>query len=280
MNYVNFFGHKVSKLIVGDNPMTGHSYIEDKTPGIEMLKYYTAEKIKETFHHLEELGYNTMLPLADPYLVRLLKEYQAEGGNLQCIWQPYMPMNQDVSMREISSLNTIGIYHQGTTTDYLYETGNVDKIKKNIEMFRKLDVPVGLASHNPEVIERCEEENWGADFYLACMYNARRNRKGEPSGFLTGKTKAHVVFQPQDRAIMLNTLKQIDKPVIAYKIYAGGQLFINKTEEEKKVIIQDAYNEIFTALKPDDFAAIGVFQRDSDQLKEDMDLYNEWYEGR
>ena len=77
---------------------------------------------------------------------------------------------------------------------------------------------------------------------------------------------------------MLNTLKQIDKPVIAYKIYAGGQLFINKTEEEKREIIKDAYNEIFTALKPDDFAAIGVFQRDEDQLKEDMELYNEWYE--
>lgn len=29
MNTVNFFGHQVTKLIIGDNPMNGHSYIED-----------------------------------------------------------------------------------------------------------------------------------------------------------------------------------------------------------------------------------------------------------
>ena len=47
MNTVNFFGHEISKLIIGDNPMTGHSYIQNIIPGQEMLEYYTAEKIKE-----------------------------------------------------------------------------------------------------------------------------------------------------------------------------------------------------------------------------------------
>ena len=47
MNTVNFFGHQVSKLIIGDNPINGHSYIEDKIPGREMKEYYTAERIKE-----------------------------------------------------------------------------------------------------------------------------------------------------------------------------------------------------------------------------------------
>ena len=36
------------------------------------------------------------------------------------------------------------------------------------------------------------------------------------------------------------------------------------------------YEEIFTSLKPDDFAAVGVFQRDEDQLRENVELYNEW----
>ena len=181
MNYVDFFGHKVSKIIVGDNPMTGHSYIEDKTTGYDMLSYYTAENIKKTLKHMEELGINTMLPLADPYMVRVIYEYQRSGGNIQTIWQPYMPMNQDVSMREIkmrSVLNTIGIYQQGTSTDYNYEIGNINEIKENIKKFRELGVPVGLGTHLPEVIEKAEEENWGIDFYMACMYNLRRKREG------------------------------------------------------------------------------------------------------
>ena len=144
-------------------------------------------------------------------------------------------------------------------------------------MWRELGVPVGLGTHVPEVIERSEEEDWGVDFYLACMQNARRERRGEQSGFLTGKTKANLVFYPEDRPVMLNCLKKVEKPIIAFKIFAGGQMFIGKTEEEKRQLIKNAYDEVFSALKPNDLGAIGVFQRDSDQIKENADLYNEWY---
>lgn len=278
---VDFFGKKVSKLIVGDNPMTGHSYIEDVTTGAEMKQYYTAENIKATFKHIEEMGINTMLPLADPYIVRLLQEHQDAGGNIQCIWQPYMPLKQQVSMWQLQTLNTIGIYHQGTTTDMLYKQGKIDEIKENIKMWREgLGVPVGLASHQPEVIQRCEEENWGADFYLASLHSGDHWRKGVQSGFITGATKAHVVFTLEDRPLMLETIKHIDKPVIAYKIFAGGQIFLGKTEEQKRETIKAVYEEVFSVLKPNDMAALGIFQRDKDELKENVELFNEWYNSK
>ena len=278
MNQVNFLGHQVSKLIVGDNPFNGHSYIEGKTSGEEMKTYYTAEKIKEALREIEKNGYNTMLPLADPYIIRILKEYQREGGRLQFIFQPYMPMDQEVSMRQMMELNTIGIYHQGTTTDFLFENGRTDEIRKRLAQYRKMGIPVGLGTHRPDVIETSEREGWDVDFYLACMQNARRDRHGEPSGFLTGKTKVGLKFYPEDRPVMLECLKKVDKPVIAFKIFAGGQMFLDKTEEEKRYMIKGAYNEVFTALKPNDLAAIGVFQRDSNQIKEDAELYEEWYQ--
>ena len=135
MKQVDFFGHRISKLIIGDNPFTGHSYIEDQITGQEMLDYYSAENIKKALKRIEELGYTGMLPLADPYIVRILQEHQhANGSKLQFIWQPYMPMDQQVSMRSLKALNTIGIYHQGTTTDYLYETGGTAKIRENLKM--------------------------------------------------------------------------------------------------------------------------------------------------
>ena len=280
MNTVDFFGHKITKLIIGDNPINGHSYIEYKTTGKEMKSYYTAENVKAALKHLEEVGFNAMLPLADPYMTRVLSEYQQSGGNLKYIWQPYMPMDQRVSMRQMKEVNTIGIYHQGTTTDFLYEQGDIEKIKENIKMWRELGTPVGLASHYPEVIARCEDEDWGADFYLASLHNSRRGRRGEPSGFLTGKTKSNISFHAVDRPLMLDVVKQIDKPVIAYKIFAGGQMFIGTTEEEKRRMIKEVYDEVFTALKPNDLAAIGVFQRDIDEIKEDYDLYMEWYNSK
>ena len=37
----DFFGTQVTKVIIGDNPMTGHSYIQDRITGEEMASYYT-----------------------------------------------------------------------------------------------------------------------------------------------------------------------------------------------------------------------------------------------
>ena len=47
MQYVNFFGHSVSKLILGDNPFNGHSYITDYISGDEMSDFHTEAKIFE-----------------------------------------------------------------------------------------------------------------------------------------------------------------------------------------------------------------------------------------
>ena len=76
-----------------------------------MKNFYTAEKILETLFKAEENGIRAMLPLADPFIVRLLAEYERAGGKMKYIFQPYMPMNQDVSIRQMMALkNTIGIY--------------------------------------------------------------------------------------------------------------------------------------------------------------------------
>lgn len=279
MNTVDFFGHKVSKLIVGDNSMTGHSYIEDIAPGADMKKYYTAENIKAALRKIQAKGINTMVPLAHPYMVRLFEEFQYEGGEMQIIWQPWVNTpNMEDSIKDVpKTLNTIATYHQGTTTDYLYEMGEIEQIKRNIQALKEFGVPVGIGTHYPEVVERCEEENWGADFYMACMQNARRGRRGEQSGFITGKTKAHVKFYPEDRPIMLETLKKIEKPIIAFKIFAGGQMFVDKTEEEVNGLLKGVYEEVFSALKPNDIAAMGVFQRDNDQITQNIKMYEEWY---
>lgn len=278
VNKVNFLGHEVTRLIVGDNPMNGHSYIEDSITGLEMKKYYTAERIKATFKHIEEQGINGMLPLADPYITRLLWEYQNQGGNLKLIWQPYPPIGMDRSIRIIpKSLDTIGSYHQGTTTDLFFEKQDFDTIKENLKKMHETGKPVGLGTHYPEIIERSEEEGWEVDFYVACLQNARRGREGEESGFITGKEKQGLVFYPEDRPIMLNTLRKVNKPIVAFKIFAGGQMFEGKDENGVKEAIKGAYDEVFSALKPDDIAAIGVFQRDKDQIKQNIEIYNEWY---
>jgi len=160
-----------------------------------------------------------------------------------------------------------------------FETGRADEIPPMLKTLKEASgLLVGLGTHRPEIIEICEKENWGADFYMACMYNLRREREGEESGFITGKSKADIVIVPEDRAVMLETLKSVEKPVIAFKIFAGGQMLVEQPEEKRRNLIKDTYNTIFTSLKPNDFAVAGIYGKNHDQLTENVNVLNEWYE--
>lgn len=280
MKYVDFFGHKVSKLILGDNPFNGHSYIANFINGQEMVEYATENRILDAMHQMEELGVNTMLPLADPYIIRILRHYRANGGKMNFIFQQYQPMNIEVSLRHIMEVDPIGIYVSGSYSDVRFETGRVNEIHDMLKTMRTAGIKVGLGTHHPEMIETSEREGWDADFYMACMYNFRRRREGEESGFLTGKSKAGIVVEPSDRPLMLKALQGVKKPVIAFKLFAGGQMLVQKAPEERRELITDAYDTVFGALKPNDFGVIGVFQKYHDQIKEDIEIFDEWAERR
>ena len=262
----DFFGTQIMRMIVGDNPVTGHSYIQDIISGEDMKNYYTPEKIAELYFRCEELGFNAILPLASPDILAALKKYRSAGGKLNIIFQPYNPTSLEKNLDEMMELSPIATYHQGTTADMLIETGDMDTLHKNMELIKKTGLPTGFATHVPEYALRCEEENWGADFYMTCLYNMRRGRRGEPSGFITGKTKTDIEFYPEDRFEMFKAIQEIQKPCIAYKILAGGNIFREQPQDKYKEISEKYIGEVYKNIKPTDITCIGVFQRDFDQL--------------
>ena len=169
MLYVDFFGHSISKLIIGDNPFNGHSYITQYVTREEMIDYHTEDKILEAMHKMEDLGITTMLPLAEPYMIRILRHYRNNGGKMKFIFQCYSPMNPDASMRQMEAVDPIGVYVTGSFTDVRFETGKVDEIHEMLEKYHQMGIKVGLGTHHPEVIAASEKEGWNTDFYLACM---------------------------------------------------------------------------------------------------------------
>ena len=124
---VDFLGHTVTRMIVGDNPQTGHSYIEDRISGAEMKEFYTQEKILETLFVIQDAGYNTIMPLSSPSNLEILKKFRKLGGKLNIIFQPYTPIPLAESLPMMLELEPIGIYHQGTKTDFYNETGEMER---------------------------------------------------------------------------------------------------------------------------------------------------------
>jgi len=272
---VNFLNHDVTRLIVGDNPVHGHVYIQDMYTGEDAVAFYTHDIIVNMLLRARETGYNTALLLASPVMLAALREFNAEWrGGLKVIFQTYPPSinNFAENVNEMLEFNPIAIYHQGSTGEHLIETGEVDTYLANVETIRKTGVPAGMAFHDPENVLRAEQENWCADFYVLCPYNSRRDRKGEQSGFITGKSKSDLIFYPEDRFTMFPIIRNIQKPVVLIKPLAGGQVLVGKPEEEHPAIIEKYMAEAYANIKPTDIVCVGVFQRDKDQLKENANI--------
>ncbi len=272
-----FLGHNVTRLIAGDNPFGGHSYIDPIITGKEMKEFcYDTKKLYELYFQLEEAGFDCMFPLADPVFVQILKEYKRDGGKMKFIFQSYSPMLDEPMARQLIELDPIGLYVSGTKTDVLYEKGQVEEIKAVIAKCKDiLQKPIGVGSHYPEVMEKAEKEEWGADFLVGCLHNLRRGRFGEESGFITGKTKAGVKFFMEDRALMLDVLSKSKMPCIAFKLFSGGNALLSEDRNQVRETIKNCYREVFSALKPNDLGAVGMFTKYTDQIKEDIELYHE-----
>ena len=266
MKTVSFFGHDVTRLILGDNPFNGHSYIQDEVTGEAMNEFYTREKILETLFEAERLGFNTMMPLASPKMLEVLSEYLDRGGGMQIIFQPFPAEPTEVNLEKMLKYKPIAVYHQGTTTDYLNETEQVDVIRTNMKIYKSAGLPVGVGTHVPETVLKAEAEDWGADFYVACLYNARRNNRFQQSGYITGKTKENLIFYPEDRFLMYDVIRKTSKPFITIKIFAGGQIFSGKAADQHKEIAESMIREVYANIKTNDVCAVGIFQRDRNLL--------------
>ena len=277
MKTVDFFGEKLSRLIMGDNPFNGHSYVPEIYDGEEMMDYYTAENAVKAMFEAEINGITACMPLATDYMLRVLRDYRNQGGNMAIIFQPYPAIPLAINIRMMMALEPIAIYHQGTTTDNLTESGDVQTLKDNIKMLKDTGLPIGLGTHVPETVMRSEQEDWGVDFYSTCLCNARRGDEGRQSGFITGETKK-LVFRIDDRFDMYDVVSAVSKPFILYKLFAGGQIFYDKSEEQCREAIYDAFKEADARIKPSDMLCIGVYQKYKNQLKENVDIYKSTYE--
>lgn len=268
---VNFFGTEVTRMIIGDNPFHGNSYIPDMHPGAEMLEYYNQTNVLATLDHAWECGYNTVLALASDFMLETLQIHRRNGGKMNIIFQSYPPADFKESVERMAALNPLGIYHQGTTFDEFCEKGEFHIIRDRIKLIQDHGIKAGIGTHVPESAIRAEEENWGADFNVLCLHNTRTRGQAKESYFFTGKKK-ELVFYPEDRPLMFDVIRKIPKPVIAFKIFSGGTMFRNKTPEEQSQAAFHAIEETYSNIKDTDLCAIGVFQKHKDHLKENAEF--------
>jgi len=260
---------QISRLICGCNPIYGNSH-ESSDLDKEMVDYFTTANIKAMLAECERQGVNTFQGVANMYCERLIYEYWNEGGKIQWIAQTdSREGNMIANVRVAARFKPVGVYHHGTRTGNLWRTGRIDELKPIIDELKSLGIAAGVGAHFPEIIEYCEEKDWGVDFYMASFFNVYKVETAWRESYLVSGVRKPETYDHADTLRMVKTVQATQKPCLGFKILGAGKQA--KTEESQRAAFEFALSNI----KPTDGVVVGMFPKRSPQVAENAALVTE-----
>jgi hypothetical protein len=264
---IPFGPHTISRLIVGGNPVSANSHVSSELD-LEMRDYFTTANAKKLLHDCERSGIDTWQSRGDRHIIRTLSEYRQEGGRIQWIAQTATEYGDlQRNLREICALKPIGIYHHGSNTDKLWQTGKLDQLCDNLKAIRQTGAQAGLGTHIPEVVDYAESKGWDFDFYMTCVYHLTRTP--EEAAKLAGHAVKGEYFRDADREEMLARVRRTSKTCLIFKVYGATRQCA--TADSRRAAIDLA----FRSAKPHDAVVIGMFPKRQEQVQENCRLVTE-----
>ncbi|MFH1718915.1 MAG: hypothetical protein ABIF19_16285 [Planctomycetota bacterium] len=210
---------KISRLFCGGNLISGFAHSRDLIYVSSLLrKYFTDDKVMETFEICEELGINTAILRLDEPCIRIINKYWNDrGGKMQWIAQVKMTSTDPTSeAKEAIDNGAIGVYVHGGVADTFVENGRTDLLAKAVEFIKQQGAIAGMGGHSVKVPMACEEAGVGVDFYMKTLHSHKywsADRQPEHDNIWSKTPEETIEF-----------MKKVDKPWIAYKVMAAGAI--------------------------------------------------------
>jgi hypothetical protein len=265
--------HRVSRLIVGANPIYGYSHF-NRQYDRHMREWFTDERIVQLLVDCEKAGINTWQYSFHYDQKRQIPKIRAAGCNLQFIclaasWHydektgrtPQEVLDGTIKCAQAAAeFKPIGITFHGGATDILFRAGKIDLLKTYVNAVHDLGTLAGISTHNPKILETLHEKNFGNDFYMTGLHYVTR----KPDEWMKeiGTLPLDEGWISSDPPKMAAAIREVDKPALVYKVLAAGRKC--QSEEQKRQAIEWAYKNI----KPTDATIIGLYPRYSDQVSE------------
>ncbi len=246
---------EVSRLIVGSNPFTGKSHLDAATDA-DMRFHFTKRRVFDMLDRCYEVGINAVQSRGSMPVMGLLKEYRDEGGKLLWLAQTGKDLRTfEEELDEMMKYAPSAICIHGELSDALYLSGELDRLGGLLDCMRRKDLPVGICSHFPEVLEYAEEKGLHPDYYMASVYNLfypDRSKDKNPTGER---------FEESDVPRMYQTIRQLSAPTVALKILGAGRRCADQEE------VKAAFIEAFASMKAGDGVLVGMFDKYVDQVR-------------
>ena len=252
---------RISRLICGGNLISGYAHSRDLIYVSPLLKkYFTDEKIMETWSICESSGINTCIIYAgDKRAVSLFKRYKDEyGGRMQWLSQTEPnSLNIERAVGEALEYGASAVFLVGNLGDRWTFDGRVDLIEKFVNCVKKQSVPAGVACHSIQTPIAVETACIDVDFYMKTMHSenywSRRRPEQNKSVIDNYAVDNYWDMTPQQT---IEFMGEVKKPWIAYKVLAAGAIHP-----------KDGFKYAFE--NGADFACVGMFDW---QVEEDIVL--------
>jgi hypothetical protein len=260
--------HRVSRLIVGSNPISGYSYLGRELDQ-EMKAYFTPERTLAMLQECERLGINTHQYSMASKATEVYRKLREQGSKLQLIglhrdWKEVKPMLQ--------ANRPIAVAHHGGVTDKLFREGRGGQVRDFVKAAHDEGLLAGVSSHNPDNIKRIADEGWQVDFFMTCFYFLTREKPPSGDGpappAVLGST-VEKTFYKADPPAMCAVIRQVEQPCLAFKILGAGRLCASQQ------IVREAFRFAFTHIKPIDAVIVGMYPRRIDQPRSNADYTRE-----
>jgi hypothetical protein len=271
---VPFGPHRITKMIVGSNPLYGYSHFNSILDKL-MVEYFTDDRTVKFLLDCEKAGINTWQSNFRERTQRQFSRMRDAGCKVHwiCLSDPEAENPKATTPEEIRAAmaaavgravpnKPIGIAHHGGVTDTLFREGKIDLLKDFIDMVHDKGFMAGISTHNPAVIEAVEEKGWNNDFYMTCFYRVTRLSEEFQQEF--GVIPVGETYVASDPERMCAMARQVKKPCLGFKILAAGRR-CDSPEEVRK-----CFDFAFQHLKPTDAVIVGMFPKFSDQIAENV----------
>ena len=245
--------HRVTRLIVGSNPLSGYSYLG---PHVDrhMKEYFTVDRSVDFLLACERSGINTHQFShkpggKSPEVIRKARERGCQM-NFFCLARDPEDIRPVVAATE-----PMALVHHGGVTDRRFAEGKSELVHDFVKAVHDQGLLAGVSAHNPECIQKVADAGWEVDFFMTCFHFLTRKmfyKADEP------KPESETLyfsypFYRKDPAIMTEVVKQVDQPCLGYKILAAGRKCQNQAT------VRDAFRFAFENIKDTDGVIVGMF---------------------
>jgi hypothetical protein len=250
--------HKVTRLVAGGNPIGGFGH-SVANMSRHMLEYFTLERTIEFLEQCEREGINTWQFDHMEKPIAALRTVRGRGSKLNFICL-HAERPRDAPIKTvIADMNPIAIVHHGGVTDSLFRSGKSAQVRDFVKRVHDHGVLAGVSSHCPDNIKRMADEDWENDLFMTCFYYVSRPKEEQQK--LLGKVVVDEPFFESDPLEMIEIIRQVKKPCLAFKILAAGRQCSSQQSVEK------AFRFAYERIKPSDAVIVGMYPRFEDEVR-------------